>query len=55
MATFYSLLPFLFKIKDHKFILVFFNDDPSAGFIFAFFAVALWVIYFIQRYKARQM
>ena len=55
MASFYSFLPFLFKIKEHKLIFVFFDADPSAGFIFAFFAASLWVIYFVQRYKARQL
>jgi hypothetical protein len=55
MSIFYSLLVFLFKIRNHKLIFVFFYDDPSAGFIFAFFAASLWVIYFVQRYKARTL
>lgn len=54
MAIFYTLLLFLFKIRDHKIVFVFFNDDPSAGVIFSAFAAALWGIYFFQLYKIRQ-
>jgi hypothetical protein len=54
IATFYSLLPFLFKIKNHQIVSVFFNNnDPSAGFVLGFFAIALWAVYFFQRWKAK--
>jgi len=54
MATFYSLLLFLFKIENHKIIWLFFKNDTNAGYVFAFFAFGLWIIYFYQRWKFRQ-
>lgn len=54
MAIFYTAMTFLFKIQNHKFVWVFFNDDPSAGFIFSFFSLGLWITYFIQRWKAKR-
>ena len=54
MATFYSLLTGLFKIENHKIVWLLFHGDPSAGIFIAAFAVALWVIYFIQRWKFKR-
>jgi len=54
MAVFYTLLLFLFKIRDHKIVFVFFSDDPSAGVIFSAFAASLWGIYFYQLYKLKR-
>jgi hypothetical protein len=54
MAIFYTLLLFLFKIRDHKIVFVFFNDDPSAGVIFSAFAAALWGIYLFQLYRIKR-
>ena len=54
MAVFYTAFIFFFRIKDHKFVLVFFDGDPTIGLIFAVMAVALWVRYFFQRWKAKR-
>lgn len=51
MATFYSLLAGIFKIENHKIVWVLFRGDPSAGIFVCAFAVALWGIYFIQRWQ----
>ncbi|MGZ4874870.1 MAG: hypothetical protein ACXV5R_06830 [Candidatus Angelobacter sp.] len=55
MATLYTLLLFMFRIENHKVVWFFFSHDNTAGFIFSFFAAAMWGIYFIQRWKSRQM
>ena len=54
MATFYSLLTGLFKIENHKIVWLLFQGDPSAGIFIAVFAVALWGIYFIQRWQFKR-
>ncbi len=54
MATFYSLLAGLFKIEDHKIVWLLFRGDPSAGIFIVAFAVALWGIYFIQRWQYKR-
>lgn len=54
MATFYTLLCGLFKIENHKIVWLLFHGDPSAGIFIAVFAAALWVIYFIQRWKFKR-
>lgn len=51
MATFYSLLAGVFKIENHKIVWLLFHGDPSAGIFIVAFAVALWCIYFIQRWQ----
>lgn len=55
MAIFYTTMTFLFKIHNHKIVWLFFSDDPSAGVIFSFFSIGLWVTYFIQRWRGRRM
>lgn len=54
MSIFYSFLLFMFKIENHQVVWMFFSHDNSAGFIFGFFAAAMWGIYFIQRWKSKQ-
>ncbi|MGB8131817.1 MAG: hypothetical protein WCG81_18675 [Candidatus Angelobacter sp.] len=54
MATFYSLLAAVFKIENHKVVWVLFRGDPSAGIFLLAFAVALWCIYFIQRWQYKR-
>ena len=54
MATFYSFLTGIFKIQDHKIVWLLFRGDPSAGIFIVAFAVALWGIYFIQRWQFKR-
>ncbi|MGC2745591.1 MAG: hypothetical protein WA672_20670 [Candidatus Angelobacter sp.] len=54
MATFYTVLTGLFKIENHKIVWLLFHGDPSAGIFIAAFAVALWGIYFIQRWQFKR-
>ena len=54
LAVFYTLLTFLFKVQDHKIVWIFLGDDATTGLIFIAFAAALWVVYFIQRWKAKR-
>ena len=54
MATLYTLLLFMFRIENHKVVWFFFSRDNTAGFIFSFFAAALWGVYFIHRWKAKR-
>jgi len=52
-AVLYSLLPFLFTIKEHKIRWFFFAQDPTPGIIFAAVGVVNWIGYFYQRWKAK--
>jgi len=54
MATFYSLLAGLFKIENHKIVWLLFRGDPSGGIFLVAFALALWCIYFIQRWQYKR-
>jgi hypothetical protein len=54
MATFYTLLAGLFKIENHKIVWLLFSGDPSGGIFIAAFALALWFIYFIQRWQFKR-
>ena len=54
MATLYTLLLFMFRIENHKVVWFFFSHDNTVGFIFSFFAAAMWGIYFIQLWKSKQ-
>jgi hypothetical protein len=54
MATFYSLLAGVFKVENHKIVWLLFHGDPSAGIFILAFAVALWCIYFIQRWQYKR-
>jgi hypothetical protein len=54
LAVFYTLLTFLFKVRDHKVVWIFLGAEPTTGLIFITLAAALWVVYFIQRWKAKR-
>jgi len=54
IATFYSLLAGLFKIENHKIVWLLFHGDPSGGIFLVAFALALWGIYFIQRWQYKR-
>jgi hypothetical protein len=48
IAVFYTVFMFLFRIKDHKIVWIFFNGDPTVGLIFGALAIAVWIRYFVQ-------
>ena len=52
-AILYTVMPFLFTIKDHKIVWLFLDKDPTAGVILAAVAVINWIGFFYQRWKAR--
>lgn len=52
MAIFYSLLPFLFTVKDHK-IVWFINKDPNAVVLMAGVGVMCWILFFYHWWKFR--
>jgi len=52
-AVFYTVLLFLFTIKDHKIVWLFWSQDPTVGIIFAAVGVINWIGFFYQRWKAR--
>jgi hypothetical protein len=52
-AVLYTVLLFLFTIKDHKIVWVFWSLDPAVGIIFAAVGVIMWIGFFYQRWKAR--
>jgi hypothetical protein len=54
MAVFYTLFVFLFRIKDHKIVWIFFDGDSTVGLVFGAVAVAIWIRYFFERRRARR-
>jgi hypothetical protein len=52
-AILYTILPFLFTIKDHKVVWLLLGKDPAAGIIIAAVAIINWIGFFYQRWKAR--
>jgi hypothetical protein len=52
VAIFYTLLMLLFRIQDHKIVLIFFSGEPAIGMVFAAIALILWVLYGYHRWKA---
>ncbi len=54
MATFYTFMAGLFKIENHKIVWLLFRGDPSGGIFLLAFALALWCIYFIQRWQFKR-
>lgn len=55
LACFYSVLPFMPRIHDHKITLFFFTpDDSRIGVFFVAVAVVLWIAYFVQRRKDKR-
>ena len=53
MAIFYTLLPFLFTIQNHKMVWLF-RSDPDVAVIMGGIGVVLWILYFFHRLKARR-
>jgi hypothetical protein len=53
VAILYSLLPFLFVIKEHKIRWLFVGQDRTPVIIFAAVGVINWIGYFYQRWKAK--
>ena len=53
IAVFYSVLLFLFKVEDHRIVWIMFNPSVIPGFVFLVVALAMWVGYFVLRYKER--
>ena len=53
MAIFYSLLPFLFTVKDHK-IVWFINKDPNAVVLMAGVGVMCWILFFYHWWNYRR-
>src|SRR5262249_14954608 len=52
-AIFYSLLPLLFIVKDHKIVWVF-SHDPNAAIILGAVALANWGLFFYHWWRARR-
>jgi hypothetical protein len=52
LAIFYSVLPFIFAIKNHKIVWLL-SDSPDVVFIMAGVAVIQWGLYFYHLWKAR--
>lgn len=50
LAIFYSLMPFLFRIQDHKIVWIAFTGNAIAGSVFIVFAVLFWIAYFVTRF-----
>jgi len=53
-AIFYSVLPFLFSVKDHKIVWLF-SSEPNVAFILGGVAVIQWGLYFYHLWKTRRM
>ncbi len=54
-AVLYTVMPFLFTIKDHKIVWLFLVKDPTAGILVFAVAVINWIGFFYQRWKAKGM
>lgn len=54
MAIFYSLLPFLFTLKDHK-VIWFISKDPNAAFLMGGIAAMCWIMFFYHWWNFRRM
>jgi len=50
LAVFYSLMPLLFRIQDHKIVWIAFSGNAIAGSVFIVFAVLFWIAYFVTRF-----
>jgi hypothetical protein len=53
-AILYSLLPFLFTIKDNKIVWLF-NSDPNVGVIMGGLALINWCLFFYHWWKAKRL
>ncbi len=54
MALFYTVLPFLFTVRNHKIVWLF-EPEPDVAYLMGAVAVGLWIMYFIQRWKYKGM
>jgi len=52
MAIFYSVLPFVFAVKDHK-IVWFISKDPNAAVIMVGVGAMCWIMFFYHWWKFR--
>ena len=55
VAILYTVLPFVFRVRDHKVVWVMFDPEPTVGTVFVLLAIVLWIASFVLRYKARRM
>jgi hypothetical protein len=53
MAVFYTLLPFLFTIQDHKVVWLF-KKDPDVAVIMGGVALVLWALYIYHHWMAKR-
>ena len=53
LASFYSFLPCLFTVRDHKLVWLY-QKEPDVAFIFAALALGMWFLYFFQRWKKKR-
>jgi hypothetical protein len=54
IAILYTVLLFLFKIEDHRIVWIMFSPSVIPGFVFLDVALAMWVGYFVLRYKEKK-
>lgn len=54
MAIFYSLLPFLFTVKDHKIVWLL-SKDPNVGVIMGGVALVNWGLFFYHTWKSKRL
>jgi hypothetical protein len=54
MAIFYSVLPFLFTVKDHKIVWLI-SKDPSVDVIMVSVAVVCWAMFLYHWWQFRGM
>ncbi len=54
IAVLYTVLLFLFKIEDHRIVWIMFSPSVIPGFVFLDVALAMWVGYFVLRYKEKK-
>jgi hypothetical protein len=52
VACFYSVLPFLFTLKDHKMVWLF-NSDPDVAYIMGAVGLIQWGLFFYHTWKVR--
>jgi hypothetical protein len=49
LAVFFSLMPFLFHVQNHKIVWVLWEGSALRGLIFSAMAIFLWLLYFYMR------
>ena len=54
LAVISTLMLLLFRIQNGKIVWLLFHGDPSGGIFLVAFALALWGIYFIQRWQYKR-